>query len=91
MTQAASEAIAACEVVARLKGNFGERNVYSESVDSWVQAHAIQPSGDLILKANSALDAVLSDKSELRQLWEESESYSDWQASIDDLRRRLNF
>lgn len=34
--EASSNALAACEVVARLKGNFGVRNSYTETVDKWV-------------------------------------------------------
>ena len=34
---AACEGLAACEVVARLKGNWGARNAYTETVDKWVE------------------------------------------------------
>jgi hypothetical protein len=85
-----SEAIAACEVIARLKGNFGVRNAYSEVVDDWVAAHLIQPSDELLAKANNVLEIVTSSKSELCGLWTESDSFSEWQASMADLQRRMN-
>lgn len=33
----ACEALVACEVVARLKGEWGQRSAYSESIDQWVE------------------------------------------------------
>lgn len=41
---AGDEAIAAADVIARLRGRFYNRNSYTESVDSWVAAHPIKPS-----------------------------------------------
>jgi hypothetical protein len=36
-SDAACEGLAACEVVARLKGNWGLRNPHTETVDKWVE------------------------------------------------------
>lgn len=85
-----SEAIAACEVIARLKGFGSPPTAYSEAADKWVAAHPNKPSLEILAKANSALDLITSDNSELRELWEDSESYSEWEASIADLRKRMN-
>jgi hypothetical protein len=82
-------AIAACEVIARLKGPGGQRDAYTESVDKWVEAHPIKPNKSLIAKANSALDRILGEDSELRELWEESD-YAAWMKCMEDLRRRVN-
>jgi hypothetical protein len=51
-------ALAACEVLARLKGNWGKRNAYSETVDKWVESHPQTPPADLIQTALSAIDRV---------------------------------
>ncbi|HEX5470904.1 MAG TPA: DUF4259 domain-containing protein [Lacipirellulaceae bacterium] len=84
------EAIAACETIARLKGRFGIRNSYTKDVDKWIAAHPLQPSPEMVEKANNALDLIMSDNSELRQLYEESDSFAEWQASVSDLRQRMN-
>lgn len=85
-----SEVVAACEVIARMKGKSTDRTIYGEAADKWIAAHGSQPKQELIAKANKALDIVLSDRSELYQLWQESESFVDWQASVADLRQRMN-
>ena len=38
----ASGALAACEVIARLKGNWGKRDAYSEDLDEWVKKKACE-------------------------------------------------
>ncbi len=40
---AASQAVAAAETVARLQGNFGTRDSYSQSVDEWVAKMKVAP------------------------------------------------
>lgn len=85
-------AIAACEVVARLKGNFGARDSYTESVDAWVEAHPQLPSSDLVNRALLVLDRVIAPESELRQLANEAldgGGAAPWLACIEALRRRL--
>jgi hypothetical protein len=81
-----SRAIAAAEVVARLHGNWGLRDSHSGPVDRWVESAKLIPSADIALKAGRALDRVLSDPSELLELWGGSK---DWLAAVDDLRNRL--
>lgn len=84
----ACEALAACEVIARLQGNAGYKNPYTEAVDEWVEAHKIKPSPALIASATAALDRILGEQSELRQLWEEGDATA-WLKSVEDLRSRL--
>lgn len=87
----AAEALVAIEVLARLQGKGGPRTDDSASVDEWVEARRpkAKPRADLAEKAVRALDRILSDESELRALWEESEHYAEWLASVEDLRSRL--
>ena len=86
----AEEAIAAVEVIARLKGNFGERDAYTEPVDNWVKAHPQQPPVDLVTLASQALDRILQPPSELLELWEESDEFEGWKDSVLDLKRRAS-
>lgn len=84
-----SEALAACEVLARLRGRHGYRNAYTEKVDAWAAAHAaLVVSPALVTRAAAVLDRVLADPSELCELWEEGDGGA-WRATVADLRRRV--
>ena len=83
----ACNALAACEVLARLKGNPGYRNSYTEKVDEWVERHPGKPSDRLLTRASSVIDRILG-KSELRELWEEGDA-ADWLRCVEELRGRL--
>ena len=48
-----------------------------------------KPRPDIADKARRALVLVLSDASELRELWEDSEHFDEWRASVDDLSARM--
>lgn len=84
----ACDALAACEVLARLRGEHGYHNAYTEEVDAWVAAHRITPPASLLARARACVDRVLASNSELRDLWAEADD-SDWAAGVADLRRRL--
>ncbi len=85
----ACEGLAACEVVARLKGNWGKRNPYTETADKWVESHAMQPPPELVNKAQAVIDRILREPSELLELWSESEELGKWTSAVDDLRSRV--
>lgn len=85
----ACNALAACEVLARLQGNPGYTDVYTENVDRWVAAHPLQPSPELLARASAAIDRILAPNSELRELWQEDDEGEKWLAAVKDLRRRL--
>lgn len=87
----AAEALVAIEVLARLQGKGGERTEDSAAIDEWVDARKAKAKvrTDLAAKAQLALARIVSDQSELRQLWEESEHYDAWRESVDDLAARL--
>ncbi len=88
----AAEALAAIEVLARLQGKGGPRTEDSAAVDEWVDARKQKPvraRSDLAEKAAQAIALILSEQSELRALWEDSEHYADWRASVEDLQARL--
>lgn len=80
----AAEIIAAVEVVARLLGNWGVQNGYSDDADLWVYRNPQRPPPSLIEKSHVALDAIAS----LADRWE-AECRDEWLASIADLRSRL--
>lgn len=79
------EAIAACEVVARLQGRVGHKTARVEAVDQWVRAHPVRPSQALIRLATNVLDRVAT-SSELAQQWARDQA---WRAGLQDLRKRV--
>lgn len=85
----AEEALAAIETITRLIGNGGEKNSYTESLDSWVASHPQEIPQSLIENANKAIGLILSEQSELRELWAESDE-TGWKKTVVDLQERLN-
>ncbi|HRK35160.1 MAG TPA: DUF4259 domain-containing protein [Candidatus Hydrogenedentes bacterium] len=85
----AEEALVAIEVVARLQGNWGERSSYSELADAWVEQSDIKPSAALAKKAKQVIARILSDPSELKELWEESDEFTEWKDSVAELDSRV--
>jgi len=84
-----AEVLVAIEVLARLKGNFGKEDPYSEDVDKWVKSHPIEIDEQLTDKAKNVLNLIVSEKSELYELWEETEDFEIWKNIVNDLKYRL--
>ena len=82
--------LAACEVLARLDGNWGMKNSYTEELDEWIEANPTSISSDLRESAKAAIDRILAPDSELLQLWDEGGRNEEWHDAVEDLRRRLN-
>ncbi len=85
----ASECLVACEIVARLNGNWGERSAYSESIDVWVESSKIKPSENLISNAKIAITKILGENSELQELWDEDGKNEKWHQEMNDLLLRV--
>lgn len=82
--------LAACEVIARLKGQWGVRGPETERVDSWVEAHPFVTGTDLVEKAIAHIDRVLMPGSELLELWKEGKDFEGWRSAVEDLRARVS-
>lgn len=83
----AQEAMAAGEVVALLMGRAGEK--LPERLITWQQAHPLKADDALREQAAQAVQKVF-DASEMRELWEETPNFAEWQAAVQDLLKRLN-
>ena len=81
----AEEAIAAVEVIAKMLGRGTQTDAYTEKIDQWVGSLSIKPSESLKNKATLALKRILSEESELNELWSESEDASEWHTSVQRL------
>ena len=88
--ESACEALAACEVLARLRGRYGYKNSDTEDVDDWVVAHPQVPPQRLLDRAVVAIDRILSKSSELANIWAESANAKQWRKSVADLRERVS-
>ncbi|NHQ94169.1 DUF4259 domain-containing protein [Janthinobacterium lividum] len=87
----AAEALAALEVIARLQGQpgEGEDDPATQEVDEWVAACKKKVTPPLLEKARLAFERITAETSELRQLWQDSEHFADWQADVAALRARV--
>ena len=85
----ACNALAACEVLARLRGRPGYKNAYTDKVDQWVAQHRIDPPSELITRGETAIVRILGPESELREIWEDAGD-QEWRGAVDDLRSRMS-
>ena len=85
----AQQGIAACEVVALVLGHASATSQAEEELIAW--GAGVKPSVDaaVVSQAVQVVDRVLAPNSELRELWEESDEFNDWQADVRALRARL--
>ncbi len=81
--------LAAAEVVAAAFGRAGEAAKTHEGLMSWLAGSNVPPSPDVIPKAIAAVDRVVTEPSELMELWQDSDDYEAWQADVADLKARL--
>ena len=85
----AEEALAAAEAVARMLGNFGVRNDYTQGMDDWVAYMNRLPPSELVAKAQRIVTRIQEAPSELLELWSKSDKSTVWTQSLADLARRL--
>ena len=78
--------IAAAEVIAALHGQ--AKLADSDAAAAWVEAHRDLDTSAIVPEAQRALQIILS-KSELQELWADSDDYDTWVAEMNDLQSRL--
>lgn len=83
----ASRALAACDVLVRLKRAQPDTKA-TQTVEAWVAGHPLHPTTEQLRRAVAAIDRVLADPSELLELWAESPDASSWRQSVVELRAR---
>lgn len=81
-----SEALAAAEIVAALKGCPSDQ--LPEEANEYVQRIEESASAELLQLARDAVVAIRGE-SELRHLWDETDDVDHWLQAVDDLSRRL--
>lgn len=85
----AQDGLAAAEAISRLQGNGGPETPYTEPMDDWVKRHKLKVPKALARKAHDVIDRVLTEPSELLDLWSESEVLGEWKAAVQDLKSRI--
>ncbi len=80
-------AIAAAEVVAAARGRGRDR--VTKPVIAWLDANAAQLVAEDIVLAARAVERVVGESSELRDLWEEGDADTPWHADVRTLLDRL--
>ena len=83
----ASAALAAAEIVAAALGRPAAS--LPDEATAWLAAHRDQLAPRDAALALAAVDRVLGEDCELRELWEEGEEDDGWETAVQDLRRRL--
>lgn len=83
----ASQCLVAGEIIAALRGNKGS---LPAELATWLTTSAAKTSltRELQTSTQTAV-ALVRDRSELRDLWEESDEFTDWVATVENLYQRL--
>ncbi|GAB1597170.1 hypothetical protein PAGU2638_28500 [Lysobacter sp. PAGU 2638] len=84
-----TEGLAAIEVLAAALGRPTASAQAQEELMAWVSAAKPAVDPDLVQWALKALDRISGTESELRDLWEETEDFAEWQEDVASLRSRL--
>ena len=85
----AEEGLAAADIVARLNGSSGAQTSYTAAIDAWVERSKSTPSQALIEKARRSITRILTQPSELLELWQDSADFEAWKRSVEEVSRRL--
>jgi len=85
----AEEALAAAEALTFLLGRPARTNAYTESVENWAKRVDLDVPPEVLAIANLAIARILSEESELRELWEESDGGEEWMGEVQGLLQRL--
>jgi hypothetical protein len=83
----AEEAVAAAAIIARLTD--GVPLAGETELEAWIAQEKPAVSMALIAKARAALRRVMTEPSELMELWAEGDGFADFESGIADLLRRL--
>jgi uncharacterized protein DUF4259 len=86
----AAEGLAAAEIVARSNGSPGDKTAYTARIDRWIEVSQPSIGPELIEKAKQAIIRVLSEPSELLELWMPSDKFDRWRRSVEAVLNRLS-
>ncbi|MEA9554841.1 DUF4259 domain-containing protein [Xanthomonas nasturtii] len=85
----ATTALAAIEVIVAALGRPTAEALDEPDVVEWIDRVKPLPDAQLTSDAAQAIDRILGPTSELRELWEDTDDFNEWQAEVRGLRSRL--
>ena len=86
----AEEAIAAVDIIARLLQRDEDDEIEEgDELAEWVSACEEEPNDVLVENARKALERILTDPSELLELWQESDDFETWERAVRALQQSL--
>lgn len=83
------EALAAADIVARLRGHFGQRDGYTGSIDRWVRKQRVAVTPEMVSAAQAAVANVLQHAEVFAARWTHPEVASEWLDYVRALQARL--
>lgn len=84
----AGRAIGACGVLAAMIGKGNPQKDFSNELADWL-AKQKRPTKKLLKLAAAAIDRILADESELKELWTEGDGFNSWERNLKNLRADL--
>ena len=85
----AENALAAAEILARLQGR-GNAEKSTDELEQLIKKTRVSPSRDLMQKARQSVARILTEPSELLELWNDSDEYgAEWKACVENLASRI--
>ena len=85
----ATQALAAIEVIAAALGRPTAAAQGEEQLMAWIASVKPTADAELVSQAIAAIDRITGLESELRELWDDTEDFNDWQADVAGLRAQL--
>jgi|HubBroStandDraft_1064217.scaffolds.fasta_scaffold67705_2 hypothetical protein len=85
----ASQALAAVAILVRLKNKDSQVGQATQALDEWIGRTEISPPAGLLVKARNSVERVMTEPSELMELWSESDEFGNWKASVEGLTAQL--
>jgi hypothetical protein len=86
----AAQGLVAADVVARLRGQWGDRNSYTGVIQQWAERAKVTASDELLVKARQVVHRVRTEPSELLELWSDDPDPETWHDTLDTLLQRLS-
>ncbi len=88
-TDGACKVLAAIETIAKLKGEIGNKTLYSKSADEWIKNNPMRISQTIINQSLEAIEVITEPDSILLTQWEKKEDFVNWMKELEVLRNRL--
>ncbi len=85
----ACKVLAAIETIAKLKGEIGDKTLYSKTVDEWVINNPMRIDQVIVYQALDAIEIVSEPGSDILTQWEKKEDFVNWMEELELLRNRL--